>query len=253
MFDYLELLRTNKELNDEQLHLIIKEEIEGNNLHNYVDNINISSNNNYHGYYFKKELCINPKRILKLCYACSTNELSLRKMPLHKIYNMYALLIIYHEINHAIQTRESTKKEDDAIHQIIKEGIELGNKDIKNYSFNDKLINMFFYKKMLIERNAEIMAVSKIISENEDKDFLNKEQLNYLKDYLKYLLKYGYSKKKNPAKTYYKLRGKLDEYNQLMFDKNKDLLETLSYGLPLNYELVKEVSNNLKMLKYKKV
>lgn len=244
MFDYLRLLKTTKKLNDEQLRLIIKEEIRNNSLNDYVNKVLISDETNYHGQYFKGELSVNPSKILNMSYSCLLSE----SMPIHEIYNMYSLLVIYHEINHAIQTKESLKDEEDAIHQILKEGIELGNKDFKDFTFNEKILYRLFYEKVLIERNAEIMAVSRMIKENETSDFLSKKQLEYMSSYLKHLVKRGYSKSKNPAKTYYKLRGKIEEYYELKFDEDYNLLDRLSFGLPVDYQIVKEVVEDPKML-----
>ena len=220
-----------------------------NGLDDYIDIVSIDDNNTTHGTYYPndKRLIINPNVISEF-----TNNWYLKKefdksdTTFNRVYNLFLLETIYHEINHVKQTREADKNINDSLHKIIKEGIELAKRMPDKLTFDEEIIYKYYYLNVLIERNAEIMSLYTLIDNNNRINIFTKTELLYLKENLINFVRFGYHGKVNPVYTYYNLRKKSKEYKEINFNKEYNLITTLSWGLPITGKIDDKVKE-LKM------
>lgn len=234
--------------NETNIISIIKALINEYELEDYVKNIfvNVNKNKSY-GQYFPEtsEIYISSANILDSISKWYKYEyLELSDIAFMRLSNMLVLETIEHELTHVKQTKESELHLDDSLHKIINEGIEFGRRFPKNISFYEKTIYYLFYNKILIERNANIMAIINLLKRNEEINLFGKRELSFLKKELFNWIKYGYSENSCPAKKYYFLRGKSKEYETITFDEEYDYTTTISWGLPINKKSLNEIKNN---------
>ena len=170
------------------------------------------------------------------------------RINLQRFYLINIIITLLHELCHANQSKIADENEDDTLHTIIREGIELGKRSPNNLTPDEKRLDMHSHNKILTERNAIINSYNELLILNE-LNLLGIDELKFIIDKLNEWLSKGYYVYKNPAKIYFSLRNKRDVYNELDFnDKDYDLYTKLSWGFPVDRSIIKE-RDKLKLLK----
>ena len=212
------------------------------NLEDYVKDVVLDGDKHLGSYNPNtKEISINTNRLLDSSYKTVLLYQDMYRLNMDRLYIISILNVIYHEIYHAIQTQAADSCCNDTLHKVIKEGIELGRRSPNKLDFNEKILFDLYYSKVLIERNAEIQAVTELLK-LQHTTLLKIPEISYLRDYLNTLLNRGYFFGSNPCKTYYKLRNKKKDYSELDFDDaDYNMLTRLSWGFPVD----KKVAKNL--------
>lgn len=185
----------------------------------YIDNIN---------HYFSR-------KSLELDFYMSETDDS-------NLYNTIVLMAILHEIEHANQEKKATlNSEQESLDKIIIEGMEFGRRTPSKLTIREKIKYCIFYKKILFERNAEIIALYKLLKLDDRTGILSFEQKNNickeLSEYSLYGYKLKHDKIESPSESYYKLRKKEDEYSSISFKENYNNLTKLSWGMPIEKDL----------------
>ena len=195
-----------------------------------------------------KKLILDLNNILSSSFNQYKEYIEFYNLNLERYYLINIVLTLLHEINHARQAKLADEDEFDTLHKIVREGIELGKRSPNNLKPEEKILDSQFHGKILTERNATINAYYQLYLFNELK-LLGNEELHYLIDRLNQYLSSGYYLYKNPCRTYYSLRNKKGEYENMNFDdKEYDLYTKLSWGFPVDRSIIKE-KNKLKLLK----
>lgn len=195
-----------------------------------------------------KKILINDKYLEYLFHNWyRTLGLPLDENLINEFYKIYIILMSLHETNHVNQVKESETREKDSISIILNEGIELGRRSPNHLTLKEKLIYRYANSYIPTEKNADINALFELINIAEHHNLLSIIGLNYLYNQLLYQLLKGYnpSKDRCPTEIYYNLRGKREEYDNIPFDENYYTFTKLSYGLPIN----KDVINDIKLIK----
>ena len=209
-------------------------------LNDYIKTIDLE-NSKHLGCYKPntKELEISLNHLLESSYKTCVSYSEQYAIRPDRMYIISILEAIYHEIYHAIQTKEADSSLNDTYHLIVKEGIELGRRSPNLLDKKEKMLFNFNYNKILIERSAEIFSIYSLLNYRNSRIF-NIQELNYLRDYLNELVNHGYIFNQTPVKTYYKLRGKKHEYNMLDFnDQDYDMFTKFAWGFPVEKELIR--------------
>lgn len=216
-------------------------------------------NKRYQAAYFptKKKMIVDLDSI-SYCFYNYYKEtgLPLNSIYLIRSYNLNMINIIFHEIEHVLQTRQANEEtKNDSLNTIVKEGIELGSRGPDNYTNKEKMLYRFFYRYILTEKNAEAMALMKILNVNNEIDILSmKEQQQTVDSLIKVLLKgYNIKKGRSASEYYYKLRGKLEEYKNISFEEAYDLLTKLSWGMPIEDTIYHQLNAKPDVKEFKKV
>ena len=227
----------------EIIELLIREK----RLDNYVDVISFNYDKNENdGAYLPNDnrLIINTNIISENAAKWyNREEIDKNDTNFTRINNLFLLNIIYHEINHVIQTKEADKKINDSLHKIIKDGIEIARRNPDKLNYNEEILYKYFYVNILTERNAEIMSLYTLSNFNQ---IFTKSELQCIKEKLISYMKFGYHGKATPAYSYYRLLKRHKEYKELSFDENYDVLTRISWGLPLNGKMSEKIKE-LKM------
>ena len=236
-FDYIKKNFEARQFNDEMIITLIELLIREYRLDNYVDVISFNRDKMENdGAYFPNDnrLLINPNIVMEnTARWYNKKDFDRGDTSFNRMYNLFLLETIYHEVNHVIQVKEADRKVNDLLHKIIREGIELAKRIPDKLSFDEEIMYKFYYLNVLIERNAEIMSLYTLINNNNLTNTFTKTELSYLKENLIKLAKFGYHGKCNPVFTYYNLIKKNKEYKELNFCEKYDLITTLSWGLPI--------------------
>lgn len=174
---------------------------------------------------------------------------------MHEFYKIYLVLMCLHETNHVSQVKESNNREEDSIAKILNEGIELGRRSPDNLTIRERLIYRYAQSYIPTEKNAEINALFELISIARQNKILSNIALNYLYNQLLYHLIKGYNTSKNtcPTEIYYKLRGKSKEFEDISFDENYYTLTKLSYGIPINKDVISDIRLVKRTREYEKI
>jgi hypothetical protein len=206
-------------------------------LNNYVDKINIIDG--YHkkncaSYYpNEKEINIYLKSVYESFYRYITQYLFLiNEKEQNRRYGLYLLQIMLHELMHAKQAKLSCETNNDSLHILVKEGIELGRRCPNNLTLREQILYSLFHDRILTEKNANCNSIKELIEVNNMLDFLSKEELIMYKVELEKNLNYGYTTK-SAAENYYILRGKEKEYKKISFTETYDEYTRRSWGMPL--------------------
>lgn len=223
------------------LHLLIKEK----DLENVVSSTTLNKNNKTAGGYLIKDkiIYINVADIINNSHAWMnrfpdqfSESFSIR------FANLQILETIMHELRHAEQVKEANSKMNDPVHIIIKEGVDLGRHFSHKFSIKEKLFYKLHYNSVLVERDASITSLIELINIDEKIEFIGPfEKEKYIYPKLIKLIKKGYTRDSSPSRKYFKLRKKLDIYDNLNFYMNNyDDITKLSWGLPTPYEDIKD-------------
>lgn len=229
----------NKEIDRKNIKLLCKCIIKENKLEKIVRGINFNTNNDEDclaAYYpLLREISINIKNLRE----------SLPKSIYANYYNELVLRTLLHEFEHAKQYKllEEDKPGNELLKSIIYEE--------KKYilSEDDNLLSKVdfftYYMYSLIERNAEIVSNYKTL--------LIDKELEILKSYRNYLISkevcdnclFGYREKENrlvtPIEQFYKKMKLVKEYEYINFDEEYDTLTKLSWGMPVDKEILKDI------------
>lgn len=164
----------------------------------------------------------------------NSSKLPIKQQSLVRYYNMNILNIIYHQLEHANQNKKSIEiGASDSLNTIIQEGMKLGRKFPNNLSTKDELLYSRFYKYILTERNAEIIALINTLDIYKGEEYLLYKLIN--------LLLTGYSKGSSLAEKYYVLIEKKEEFSKISFVEDYDNLTNLSWGMPISNRLFMEL------------
>ena len=217
-------------------------------LEDYVEDI-VFENTTEDGIYLPNDklMYIDVNSILMSSYNEHKNWCEFYRLNPIRFYLINIILVMLHEFNHADQYRMSEEKTDDALHSVIREGIELGRRSPDNLTKDERRLYARHYEKVLTERNAIIESYNDLLKLNE-LDLLGTDELQYILYRLNYYLCYGYRFGQIPVKTYYSLRDKTEEYDKLNFNDNDyDLYTRLSWGLPVDKSIAKN-RNKVRLL-----
>ncbi len=230
-------------LSEKDVIILLKLLISENNLEDYVENIIINQNDNKAGGYIisNKAVYINIADIIDNSHNWINrfpDQFSERFSI--RFANLQILETIYHELRHAKQVKEADSKKNDPVHIIIKEGIDLGRHFSNKFSIKEKLFYKLYYKNVLVERDASITSLIKLLNTNKELGVISPFEIEkYIYPKLIKLIKNGYTKDSSPAKKYFKLRKKSHIYNSFNFYiNNYDDITKLSWGLPVEYESI---------------
>lgn len=146
-------------------------------------------------------------------------------------------------MKHVSQIKESETRGDDSVGIILKEGIDLGKRSPLNLTYKEKLLYKYMHDYIPTEKNEEISSIMELIYLNNQEDFLTLDELSVLYyELIKQLLKgYHLKIKKCPTELYYFLRGKIEEFNNILFNEDYNNAIKLSWGLPINDEVIKDI------------
>ena len=164
----------------------------------------------------------------------NSSRLPIKQQYLVRYYNMNILNIIYHQLEHANQNKKSIEiGASDSLNTIIQEGMKLGRKFPNNLSTKEEILYSRFYKYILTERNAEIIALINTLDIYKGEKYLLYKLIN--------LLLTGYSKDSSVAEKYYELMNKKNEFKEISFEEDYDNLTKLSWGMPISNRLFMEL------------
>lgn len=241
------LYNSGNYIDNDSLNNLVNYIIKEKSLENYIKKFHLDNKckKNYQGIYYptEKELFLYQYNINYSFYKWyHETGLPLDDRYLSRYYNLNMLITIYHEIEHANQNKIASINSD-SLGILSKEGIELGSSD--NHNIKDKIFYNLFYKYVLTEKNAEIIARINILNINNELDILTFDEKELLLEDLKNQILIGYKIEKNlsASQHYYKLRNKINEYKNIKFDENYDVLTKLSWGMPVDKEILKDVEN----------
>jgi hypothetical protein len=206
-------------------------------LNNYVKSINIIDEYNKKicacYYPTKEEINIYLKSVYESFYKYVTQyEVFTSIKEQNRRYYLYLLQVLLHELMHVEQTKLSCEDNNDSLHILVKEGIELGSRCPNNLTPREKLLYTFFHDKILTEKNANCNSIKSLIELNDKNDFLSKYELITYRNELEKYLNYGYTTK-SASENYYILRGKQKEYKKIPFNENYSEFTRRSWGMPL--------------------
>lgn len=237
-FEYIKTNFDERQFNDEMIIELIELLIREYRLDNYVDVISFNHDKKENdGAYFPNDnkIVINPNIVIEnTARWYNKKEFNKNDTNFSRMYNLFLLETIYHEINHVIQTKEADRKTNDSLHKIIKDGIELAKRVPDKLNYEEEILYKFFYVNVLTERNAEIMSLYTLLNDDKKNNVFTETELKRLKEKLIDYIKLGYHGKVNPVFTYYRLLKKNKEYKQISFSEEYNLITTLSWGLPIN-------------------
>lgn len=232
-------------LTEKDVTMLLKLLIDEKELNDVVNSITINRNDSHAGGYLIKDkaIYINIADIIENSHAWMNrfpDQFSERFSI--RLANLQVLETILHELRHAKQVNEANSNINDPVHVIIKEGVDLGKHFSNRFSFREKLFYKIHYNSVLVERDASITSLIELLNINEQINFISPfEKEKYIYPKLVKLIKRGYTKDTSPSKRYFKLRKKLDIYDNLNFYMNDyDDITKLSWGLPTPYEEIKD-------------
>ena len=174
------------------------------------------------------------------------NNIRFGSAPSIRHYNIMVTNTILHELAHATQAKEAVKPQYDTIHQIVKEGLEIGVRSPYQISPYKYIFTRLFYNDILIERQAEFSSLYSMLKRNEETGYLSERETLWLEKKLLGLIAHGYGKHHTPVSKYYTLRGKYNEYHHLPLTEDYSLEERLSWGLPVDHTIISTVKEGLK-------
>ncbi len=243
---------THEITNGEILELIttIKKELE---LDDYLKKVEITDySKKFEGKYLPsdKSMMISPCRIYENFFRwVNENNYPLNARAISRLYNLFVLITIYHEIFHVLQDKEDAEsRKFDSRGILLHESIEFGRRIPQNTSPYEKIIYKMFYKLMLMERNAESESLYRILLLDEQYEFLSDREKRYIINELLKTLSYGYYNQKNclisPSQIYYSIRLKQRQYKYIPFNENYDNFTKLSWGMPVDKEILDRLFAN---------
>lgn len=194
-----------------------------------------------------KSMMISPHRIYEnFLRWVNENNYPLNARGISRLYNLFVLITIYHEIFHVLQDKEDNEsRKFDSRGILLHESIEFGRRIPQNTSPYEKLIYKMFYKLMLMERNAESEALYRILLIDEQSEFLTDREKKYIINEILNTLSYGYFNKENglicPSQIYYSIRLKPKQYKDISFHENYDNFTKLSWGMPIAKATLEEL------------
>ena len=159
------------------------------------------------------------------------NNIHFGTMASTRHYNIMVVNTVLHELTHATQAKEAIKPINDSLHQIIKEGMDMGVRSPYQISPYKKTFGRLFYSDILVERQAEFNSLYSMLKRNEETNFLSERETIWLEKKLIGLIIKGYGKHHTPVSKYYFLRNKLHEYRQIPFTEDYSMEERLGWGL----------------------
>ena len=239
IFDYL---ISGKELNEKSLLELISLIVLSEGLHDYLSRVEVGKLKCYAIYYPSyRNLIIDLENIKFSSFnLLPTFTSNLNKKEFTRFFNFNCLCTILHELQHVKQKRDSIERTygDSVIQSLINEGIEFGSRLPNNVSFSEKILYNFFYNQVLFERDAEIKSLLNFIDLGNEFSFFSIGDLSFFNEkLLKMCLRYykkNTSRIISPSEIYYCKRGKIDEYLSFDFDDQQDIINVLSWGLPIN-------------------
>lgn len=181
--------------------------------------------------------------------------IALDQTSLIRFYDLYVIRIIVHEFKHIFQVKESITDEQDSKSIILKDGIGLGRRSPNNLTFKEKLLYKYLHDFVPTEKNAETTSLGYLININNEDSFLySDEEFILYQDFINELLK-GYEIKKElcPTEIYYRIRGMSDEFANIPFDEEYDTLTRLSWGMPVNEEIINDIKRIKRTMEYKRI
>ena len=262
IYDYL---LSGKEFDEKSLKYLIEMIASSEYLSDYLKNIQFGSLKSCAIYFPSyRNLIIDLRNIkfgsFNLLPSFSSN---LNRMELIRFFNFNCLCTILHELEHVKQKKDSIERTyaDSVIQNLIDEGIEFGSRLPNDISWREKILYSIFYNQVLFERDAEIKSLFTFIDLGLELSFLSINDLSFYNNNLLKMCLSNYKKSTNgiisPSEFYYHKRGKFNEFLLLKFESNKDNVETISWGLPIDlasYEKLKEFrkeSSSIKNVKKK--
>lgn len=235
--------------NEDDTSTLTKELVDRNNIGDYVSKIIVNNKIQKHAgiYNLKlKTISISPETIIdKSIKWMNTFPFDVSDIATTKLCNLIILETINHEIRHAIQNKKADNIDNNPANIIIKEGIDFCKHKEELLAVRDRLFYKTFYRNVIVEREASIMALVDLINLDKEIEFISQFEKNqYINPRLIERIKSGYTLNSCPAEKYFKLKFKYKDFKNIISIIKYDYQTALSLGLPIDFETYSEIKNN---------
>lgn len=234
-------ITNNIKFNESDVRTIIRHYIHNYSLEDYVSSISYRVFDTRQASYtaLDKVLQINP--MLVYLYTLLTSKSS----NVNNDYNINMLIIIFHELAHVKQTKQSELPVKTSLDKVIRDSMTFG----KRLPYVSKKELSFYHKNasyMLFERSATIEENIGILDLNSEIKILTSDDIFFFNYNIYHTCLSNYQMQNGklitPSEKFYRLMGD-DSFAKIEFDEENDMLTTLEWGMPIstkNFEYLKE-------------